>query len=167
MARLIRITGVETKSGQQLLKRLEAAWRAFTQSYAGLPEPDLLEPGVTGAWSVRDIIAHVTTWEEEALKHLPLILRGGQPLRYSVTYGGIDAFNAQATEQKKHFSLADVLRQGEAVHRRLIALIEGVPEDQLGGTTRFRRRLRLDTYGHYPLHARAIREWRERRPSSA
>ena len=28
--------------------------------------------------------------------------------------------------------------------------------------TRFRRRLRLDTYSHYPKHARAIREWRER-----
>jgi hypothetical protein len=167
MARFIRITGVETRSRQQLLKRLEAAWRAFTQSHAGLPEPDLLEPGVTGAWSVRDIIAHVTTWEEEALKHLPLILRGGRPPRYSVTYGGIDAFNARTTEQKKDFSLADVLRQGDAVHRRLIALTEGVPEDQLGGTTRFRRRLRLDTYGHYPLHARAIREWREGRPSSA
>jgi hypothetical protein len=26
--------------------------------------------------------------------------------------------------------------------------------------TRFRRRLRLDTYGHYPTHARAIRAWR-------
>lgn len=152
---------------QQLMKRLDAAWRAFTQSYAGLPEPDLLEPGVTGAWSVRDIIGHVTTWEEEALKHLPLILRGGRPPRYSVTYGGIDAFNAQTTEQKKHLSLADVLRQQEAVHCRLIALIEGVPEERLGGKSPFRRRLRLDTYGHYPLHGRAIREWRERRPFSA
>jgi len=164
-----RITGVETKAGgvQQLLKRLDAAWRAFTQSYAGLPEPDLLQPGVTGAWSVRDIIAHVTIWEREALKHLPLILGGGRPPRYSVTYGGIDAFNARTTEQNKHLSLADVLRQQEAVHGRLIALVEGLPADQLGGHTRFRRRLRLDTYGHYPLHARAIREWREERPLSA
>jgi DinB family protein len=160
---------VETKGSgaQQLLKRLDAAWRAFTQSYTGLPEPDLLEPGVTGAWSVRDIIAHVTTWEQEALKHLPLILRGGRPPRYSVTYGGIDAFNAQTTEQNKHFSLADVLGQQQVVHGRLIALIEDAPEDQLGGNTRFRRRLRLDTYGHYPLHARAIREWRGQRPLSA
>jgi hypothetical protein len=78
-----------------------------------------------------------------------------------VTYGGIDAFNAQTTEQNQHLSLADVLRRQEAVHGRLIALMEDVPEDQLGANTRFRRRLRLDTYGHYPLHARAIREWRE------
>ena len=48
-------------------------------SYAGLSESDILEPGVTKAWSVRDIIAHVTTWEEEALKHLPAILEGRRP----------------------------------------------------------------------------------------
>ena len=145
---------------QKLLRRLDAGWRAFTDSYAGLTDAAMREPGVTEAWSVRDIIAHVTTWEEEALKHLPLVLRGGRPPRYSVTYGGIDAFNARTTERKKALSLPEVLRQQEDVHRRLLALIESVPEGQLGGETRFRRRLRLDTYGHYPVHADAIRTWR-------
>src|SRR5437773_1337186 len=41
-----------------------------------------MKPGVTGDWSVRDILAHVSTWEEEALTHLPLILEGGTPARY-------------------------------------------------------------------------------------
>jgi uncharacterized protein YecT (DUF1311 family) len=44
---------------QQLLRRLDKAWVAFKDSYAGLSESDVLEPGVTKAWSVRDIIAHV------------------------------------------------------------------------------------------------------------
>lgn len=149
---------------QRLLTRLDKAWSAFKESYAGLPERDLLEPGVTGPWSVRDIIAHVTTWEEEALKHLPLVLAGKRPPRYSVTYGGIDAFNARTTEQKKNLSLPEVFRVQEDVHRRLIELIQGAPEDQLGGGTRFRHRLRLDTYGHYPTHAHAIEKWRERKP---
>ena len=148
---------------QQLLKRLDRAWRTFRDSYAGLPDPELLRLGVIGAWSVRDIIAHVTTWEEEALKHLPLVLMGKRPPRYSVTYGGIDAFNARTTEQKKNLSLLEVFRQQEDVHRRLIELIEGVPLDRLGGDTRFRHRLRLDTYGHYPKHADAIKQWRARR----
>lgn len=142
------------------MKQLDTAWRAFKESYAGLPDSTLLEPGVTGAWSVRDIIAHVATWEEEALKHLPLVLMGKRPPRYSVTYGGIDAFNARKTEEKKNLSLLEVFRNQEDVHYRLLELIEGVPEDQLGGDTRFRHRLRLDTYGHYPKHARAIKEWR-------
>jgi hypothetical protein len=123
----------------------------------------MLEPGVTGAWSVRDIIAHVTTWDEEALKHLPLVLKGGKPPRYSLTYGGIDAFNALMTEQKKDLSLPEVLRQMNDTHRRVLNLIESAPESQLKGETRFRHRLRLDTYGHYPKHAQAIRKWREKK----
>jgi hypothetical protein len=59
--------------------------------------------------SVRDILAHVTTWEED--------------------------------------------------------LIERAPEDQLARETRFRRRLRLDTYHHYPQHTEAIRRWRAQRPA--
>jgi hypothetical protein len=147
---------------RQLLRRLEKAWLEFRQSYAGLSEKELFVPGVTGAWSLRDIIAHVTTWEEEALAHLPTILAGRRPPRYSVTYGGIDAFNALMTEKKSRLSLAEVFREQEAVHRRLIALLERAPEDQLARETRFRRRLRADTYGHYPIHAAAIRRWRQR-----
>jgi hypothetical protein len=147
---------------QQLLKKVDKAWSTFKESYAGLSDAQLVEPGVTGDWSVRDIIAHVTWWEEEALTHLPHILNGRKPPRYSVTYGGIDAFNAQRTEQKSNLSLAEVLRQQDETHRRLIAFIQTVPEDQFIGETRFRHRLRLDTYSHYPKHAEAIREWRAR-----
>jgi DinB superfamily len=147
---------------QQLLNRLGKAWREFQNSHAGLSEAELLEPGVTGCWSVRDILAHVTTWEEEALAHLPLVLSGGTPPRYSVTYGGIDAFNARMTEAKRGLSLEEVTRRMHEVHGKLLGFLAGVPEDQFRSETRFRRRLRLDTYSHYPKHGRAIERWRER-----
>ena len=145
---------------QQLLKRLEKEWRAFQESYAGLSDSQMTKPGATKAWSVRDILAHVTTWEEEALKRLPVILQGGRPPRYSIAYGGIDAFNARMTEQKKGLALAEVRQQLYATHSRLVDFIQNAPEDQFRSETRFRRRLRLDTYSHYPKHAAAIREWR-------
>jgi hypothetical protein len=148
---------------RRLLKRLDEAWLTFKASYAGLSEAQLLEPGVTGVWSVRDIIAHVTTWDEEALKHLPSILEGRRPPRYSVTYGGIDAFNALMTKRKESLSLSEVLRQLDDTHRRIVEVIGRAPDVQLIRETRFRRRLRLDTYGHYPKHAAAIRRWREGR----
>lgn len=65
---------------QQLLRRLNRAGIAFKDSYAGLSESEILMPGVTKAWSVRDTIAHVTTWEEEGLKHLPAVLEGRIPM---------------------------------------------------------------------------------------
>ncbi|HEX3158195.1 MAG TPA: DinB family protein [Gemmatimonadaceae bacterium] len=147
---------------QQVLDRLDTAWRDFEDSYAGLSEPQLLTPGVTGQWSVRDIIAHVTWWEEEALAHLPMVREGGRPPRYSVKYGGIDAFNALRTEQRRHLSLADVLLQHDGIHRRLVEYVRAAPEELYARETRFRRRLKLDTYGHYPIHTKAIRAWRAR-----
>jgi hypothetical protein len=147
---------------EQLLHRLDTAWTAFQALYSGLPDAQLLEPGVIGAWSVRDILAHVTIWEEEALRHLPLIIAGGRPPRY-VTYGGIDAFNARLIAEKRGLALADVRGQLAETHRRLIEFVRSAPADQFTRETRARRRLRLDTYGHYPLHAAAIRAWREQR----
>jgi hypothetical protein len=147
---------------RQLLDRVDKAWLAFNASYAGLSEAQLMQAGVTGAWSVRDIIAHVTTWEDEALTHLPLILEDGTPPRYSVQHGGIDAFNARMTQQQRELSLSDVRRQSAATHQRLVEFIRRVPQLRLVHDRRFRRRLRLDTYGHYPLHAEAIRQWRRR-----
>src|SRR2546423_13074450 len=126
-----------------------------------------MAPGVTGAWSVRDIVAHVTTWEEEALTPLPLILEGGTPPRYSTRYGGIDAFNARMTEQKRSLTLSEVRAHLVATHGRLLDFIESAPDYQLMGETRFRHRLRLDTYSHYPLHAPAIPQRRRRMSTEA
>jgi hypothetical protein len=147
----------------RLLKRLTTAWDELGASYAGLSEAELTEPGVMGVWSVKDILGHVATWEEEALKHLPTILAGGRPPRY-VALGGIDAFNAQMQEQQHGLRLSDALQQLDNTHRRLIRFIQNVPEAELAPESRFRRRLRLDTYGHYPKHAAAIRDWRHQPP---
>jgi hypothetical protein len=147
---------------KQLFIKVEKTWMAFKESYAGLSDERLLQPGVTEDWSVKDILAHIRTWEEEALKYLPYILRDEKPPRYSVLYGGIDAFNAQMTELKRGLSLSEVREQLDATHLELLAYIQDVPEEQFTSETRFRRRLRLDTYSHYPIHAQAIRAWRER-----
>lgn len=152
-----------SRSAERLLRTLDAAWAAFQESYAGLPDAALLEPGVTGDWSVRDVLAHVHTWQEEALAHLPLVAAGGTPPRYAAVHGGIDAFNARMAERTRDLPLADVRRRLDEGQRRLVALVASAAEDQLAGETRFRRRLRLGTYGHYRLHARWILEWRRRK----
>jgi hypothetical protein len=147
---------------QQLLDDIEKTWTAFQASYEGLTPGQMQQPGVAGEWSVRDIFAHVTTWEEESLKHLPLIAAGERPGRYKELYGGIDAFNAQMTAAKRELPLDEVLRQLEATHGRLVEYIAAAPYSQFASGTRCRRRLGWDSYKHYPQHEQAIREWRGR-----
>jgi hypothetical protein len=107
------------------------------------------------------VVAHVSTWEEEALKYLPLILKGKKPPLYAVQYGGLDAFNAIKTVEKRDLTLTEVYQQFETTHQKLVEYIETAPEEEFTTETKFRHRLRLDTYSHYPLHTRMVREWRE------
>ncbi len=151
-----------------MIARVEVAWADFHKAYAGLPDDDLLIPGVTGDWSIRDLIAHVTWWDEEAIAHLPTVLAGGTPPRYSATWGGIDAFNALKTKEKAGLSLDEVRAEADATHQRLLDYLRSVPPERLKGNSKVTHRLRLDTYGHYPIHAADIRRWRARRqPPSA
>ena len=146
---------------EQLLKKIDTPWAALRASYAGLSEAQLAQPGVTGDWSVIDILAHVSAWENEALTHLPHILEGKRPPKYSDLYGGIDAFNALKVRESRAVSPAEVLTRVEATHRQLLDYLESAPAEQLATETRFRRRIRLDTYSHYPIHTQAILEWRK------
>ncbi len=144
----------------RLFRRIEQEWDGFLTSFEGLSDQAILEPGAVGEWSVRDVMAHAATWEEEALKALPLVLEGKPTPRYA-RYGGIDAFNACTQENKRHLSLGQVRDDLVATHRRLIEFLSGTPESAYAREGRFLHRLRLDTYGHYREHARQIEAWRK------
>ncbi len=130
------------------------------EAYSGLSDDEMTKPGVTDDWSVKDVLAHVTIWEEEALKYLPVIIDGKRTPRYTAKYGGIDAFNALMLSKSRTLSLSQVLEQLNETHRRLVDYLKSVPEEQFVRETRFRRRLKLETYDHYAIHAKMIQEWR-------
>src|SRR5215471_11863533 len=133
------------RPADRVLRTLDAAWAALQESHAGLPDAALLEPGVVGDWSVRDVLAHVHAWQQEALRHLPVIAAGGRPPTYAAAHGGIDAFNARNGERDRDVPLPEIRRRLGEAQRRLAELVRSAPEDQLTGDTGFRRRLRLDT----------------------
>ena len=114
---------------QQLLSKLELAWQQFKQSIDRLTESQMTEPGVIGDWSIKDILAHISTWEEEALKNLPIILNGGRVPRYKDLYGGLDAFNAQMTAQKSGLSLSEIGLQLDTIHKQLLVYLDTIPEE--------------------------------------
>ena len=147
---------------QQILEKLERTWNDFQQSFSGLPDDLLSQPGANGDWSVKDLMAHVAWWEEETLKHLPDVAQGKRLPRYADLYGGLDAFNRLMWEKWRRASLAEVRQYMLDTHRRLLEYIQAAPDELLQTDTRFRHRLRLDTYSHYPEHTRMALAWRER-----
>jgi hypothetical protein len=147
---------------EYVLKQLTQEWETLLLSFADLPDSTIMVPNVVGHWSIRDVIAHITTWEEEALEALPLILQGKRLPRYT-RYGGIDAFNAREQEQKRERSLAQLRTELTTTHERLITFLENCPEDAYTSGSRFLKRLRLDNSNHYREHSSQIRAWRAER----
>ena len=118
-----------------------------------------MESGVVGYWSIRDVLTHIATWEGEAQKMLPLILDGRPTPRYT-RYGGIDAFNTQEQERKRHFTLELIKDELFVTHQRLLEFLTEVPDSMFSSKSRFSKRLRLDTYNHYREHTSQINKWR-------
>jgi uncharacterized protein (TIGR03083 family) len=143
---------------EQLLRRVDRPWQAFQEAFRGL-ETEFMTAQEIDGWSVKDLIGHVSSWEEEALKALPLILEGRRP----PPYNGIDRFNAGQIERRRALSLASVVEEHDERHSRLLRYLGAVPESAFATETRFRHRLRLDTYSHYPEHTEAILAWRKAR----
>src|SRR3990172_955693 len=106
----------------QLLNQLNREWQAFLDSFEGLPESALSQPGVVGAWAIRDIMGHVTTWAQEALGRLPIVLAHEAGPGYS-SYGGIDAFNAKRVAEKSGQALDQIRRELTATHQILLSRI--------------------------------------------
>jgi hypothetical protein len=148
---------------QRLLDRLEAVWAALTESYAGVPESTLVEPGVVDDWSVKDVLAHVTTWEE-APRHLPLIIAGGTPPRVC------GAGRHRRLQRPRHRGRAAPVPGGGPAPAgraptRLLEFIRSQPE----GTSRGRHG-RDAACGWTPTaitpeHTAAIKAWRARLPA--
>ena len=147
---------------ERALNRIEQGWKAFLESFTDLTDNMLMESGAVGHWSVRDVLTHITSWEEEALKALPIILDGNPTPRYR-RYGGIDAFNALEQERKRQLSIDEVKQELMATHKHLLTFLAELPESAFSANRRFLKRLRLDTYNHYREHAVQITRWRAER----
>jgi hypothetical protein len=143
------------------IERLEREWRALLDVVIEVPEQQLTALGAVGEWSVRDVLTHISTWENEFLKALPIILAGERLPHYSTLYGGIMAFNAREQERARALSLSEVREALAETHGRLLAMLSELPPLTARVEARMRRRLRQDTTQHYREHAAQIRAWKE------
>ena len=144
----------------EFLKAITQRWQDFLTSIDGLSPEQMKLPGVIGSWSVKDILGHVTSWEQETLSTLPGIEAGKPAPVYSQLYGSIDALNAYMVLAKDRQSLDEVLENLHKVHAKLLQFIEEADPAYFVEETPFLVRLSMDTSEHYPEHTEAILSWR-------
>ena len=156
-------TQSRTTPRERLMSRIDQRWDALVEAWNGIPDKALLQPGVVGHWSIKDLLGHISVWEEECMTLLPIVMEGKRPPLYK-SYGGIDAFNDRNWRELRDIPLAEMRRRSSETHRRLLRFLDRVDERFFVGESRFRKRLRLDVYGHYAEHTAHIIAWRTGTP---
>jgi hypothetical protein len=132
--------------------------------------------GVSGKWSVKDMLAHILAYEQYMADRLHEILHGEEyvPCR---TQNALDAFldefgypdfgsslldddgpNEWIAEKYKNVSLDDVVIQEIQAFAAIVASLEKMPEDLMTRHNLYDR-IANNTFWHYREHAAEIKRW--------
>ena len=147
---------------EESLEQLRRQRERLLAVIAPLSEDELTSQPLVGDWSVRDILAHILSWEEEAAKRLKFIAKG-QPEKIKwVAPANVHEWNAKAREKKSDMPLAEVLTKLAARRQELSRLLEKLPEEALadGARTALSVWFPNCTYKHEEEHAEQIEAWR-------
>jgi hypothetical protein len=138
----------------------------------GLPYDDWEIPGVCGAWSVKDIIGHLASYELAAVGVFSELLgEGSTPERDRLLAEGA-TFNDAEVAQRRGQSVAETLEEYSAAHDRAAALLARIPlaqRRQAGFLPRYGDEYDLEdlivyvSYGHKREHSAQIAEFCARR----
>jgi hypothetical protein len=133
-------------SRSRALRTLEEEHESVRELAERLRDDDLERLATIGGgdWSAKDLLGHLTSWEEHALDAVSAWRRGEPaPVQRALRADGLNAVNAKTVAADRDRSSATVRRRFDDIHRRLVAEIRSVPEVTWDAppTTRSRRSL--------------------------
>jgi len=117
------------------LQREQEQWEALL---AQIGEARMNQGGVTGHWSIKDIVAHLTGWRRRTVGRLQAAQRSEAepPPPWPAHLQTYDEINAWIYESSHERSVRDVLADSHHVFQQLLAAIEGLPDDILSDPAR-------------------------------
>lgn len=94
---------------------------------ARVGEPGMVEPALEDDWSIKDVIAHITAWEQLCLVWVRTDHRGEGPF----TQKSLDALNAKLHAENEGRSLEDVLADARRSYEEFVAMVEEQTDETL------------------------------------
>jgi hypothetical protein len=119
-------------SKDELLDTIKQARKSLEQSFGGLSDSDMIKTTAPGEWSIQDILAHVTAWEQKLLNWYAAGLRGDkQTMPEWGKPGVIDDINRGIYRANKDRWLKEVKKEFKASYKQTFKTIKSMPEEWL------------------------------------
>jgi hypothetical protein len=158
----------------ELLAALEDTHAKLTAAVEGLPEEAILEPGVIGNWSVKDILAHLSRWEAEAVKLMWQARQGLNPSTILNSPDPVDEVNERWWREDQKRPLDRILADYHGVRQQTIRRLDFFTDEDLNNPARYPwlegdplwKWIASESYQHEEQHLGALITWREQKTGS-
>ena len=113
---------------EHTLARLAETRQALRRAIQGLGVEEMTQIQVEGVWTIKDVLGHITSWEETCLEPFRRYAGGG-PFQVDVIEGYV-AWNDQQAARKREVPLDVILDELAAVRQGLVGAARQLPPDR-------------------------------------
>lgn len=163
----------EPTSKAELLAAINTEHERLTSTLRGLTDEQLVQPGVESDWSVKDVLFHITWWEQWMVQKLDALARGDNIPRLlrpdEDQDAGLARLNSDIFAASRDRPLAEAREAFDRSFQQALAAVTALSEhdifdpESLGGSLGEAplHLIASDTYEHYAEHSATIRRWRD------
>ncbi len=159
----------EWVSRAEMMERIQVGRLELDALLEAMSDHQLREPCCENGWSAKDVVAHITSWEQRLLGWMAAAARG-EPVEVPApgyTWDDMDLLNEQSYLEYREQSLESVLAGYRASLGLVFAALERLTDEDLNAPYLGEsfgplwRWFAENTYLHYADHAGQVRAWIE------
>ena len=134
----------------ELLSRMDAGWTEFRARMQAMPNELLEEKLGTGAWTRKQMLAHISTWHDLTIDRLGRFMESGEPPGLDEHE---DEINARAARAATGRTTGEIVQGVEDSYRRLHRQVARLTDEQLEAHEWWALSIvNGNTFGHYEEH---------------
>ena len=115
---------------KQLIEGMDSRRAKAVEAVAGIDPNAVIHP--ESGWRVKDLIAHLTAWEEEAATSLESY-NNSKPYHFPYPRAHIDIFNDKIYQARKDLNIERIMAEWKTARERLKAAVRAVPAEKFAG----------------------------------
>jgi len=154
----------------ELIEVLENEREAFLNLLEDLSDEQMEQPGVSGDWSIKDILSHLIAWETETIRLLWQARQGEKPTTLHFHSISLEKSNQKIYAETHNRELLRVLSDFSSVRKQTIRRIETFSDGELEDPLIYAwlegkplwEWIAQDTFQHEQEHSASIQEWQSK-----
>ncbi|HLZ58008.1 MAG TPA: ClbS/DfsB family four-helix bundle protein [Ktedonosporobacter sp.] len=148
----------------RLLNEMQNGYATFEELLATLNAEQMTTSGVNGSWSVKDNLAHLSSWQ----RRLYAMLQGvkeNRDLPDPTPNMSEDEINEMFYQRNKDRSLDEVQADFRSTFQQVLESVQSMSEDDLNRPVSWLNDRPIwpyivgNTFGHYQEHSQIITDW--------